>query len=359
MSATGADACETGTASRSVADMVAMALANGTTGHTPYGEGKCLPLRTGSGFRYIYDRDAGQGGWEFHYLTDAISLAIIDFTASRSIAHMHRSDNHLVLSAVLEGRSPISSGQCVQEELAHGFCTITGLDEGETAHTMYMPGKPLRWVSLFLNREKLQELCGLDVNKLPGPFRDFALEGRSIGLRSIPLPSAASMAASQIFECRYSGEVRRMYLVAKSLEILCAVMHSLSGDGAEGRRAAFTGQDAVKVRLAREIVEENLEDPLSVAELARVVGLSRQKLQLGCRILYNSSVGRLYKQVRLARAVTLVSETTMPMIEIALECGYEHAGSFTRAFKAAFGDTPVNVRSLSRQRRYLEKMAQS
>ncbi|WP_157220997.1 AraC family transcriptional regulator [Flavisphingomonas formosensis] len=342
---------------RTIEDMVGAASGDRHVTATQQRDGWRRPLRTGAGFRYVYNSDVGDGGWEFHYLTDAISIAVVDFRAARSISHVHRHDDHLVFSAVLEGRSTIYALEDAAEELAHGFCTVYGLRKGQPVRTVYEPGRSLRWVSVFLRRDKVHELCRLEPDALPAIFREYVVCGAPIGLRSVPLTGAASLAATQVFECPYTGELRRMYLIAKSIEIICAVLRSFSDDQPVDDRTIFTEGDAKKVRLARDIIEENLEDPLSVPELARVVGLSRQKLQFGFQLLFNTSVGRLYKQVRLARAVTLVSETHMPIIEIALECGYEHPGSFTRAFKAAFGESPLRLRSTSRQKLSRDRLA--
>src|SRR5690606_35956002 len=103
--------------------------------------------------------------------------------------------------------------------------------------------------------------------------------------------------------------------------------------------------DVEKVRLARQVIGENLEEPLSVAELAAAVGLTVKKLQHGFQVLFRGSVGQVYKQVRLSRAMALVSGSDRSMIDIAIECGYECPGSFTRAFKLAFGSSPTLVRT--------------
>jgi AraC-like DNA-binding protein len=41
----------------------------------------------------------------------------------------------------------------------------------------------------------------------------------------------------------------------------------------------------------------------------------------------------------------LVSKSDKSMIDIAIECGYECPGSFTRAFKLAFGSCPTLMRT--------------
>lgn len=309
-------------------------------------EGRREPLAAGHGFRHRYDEAVGHGGWEFHQLNDALSMAVVDFRAACPISRAHRHDDHLVFCAMLEGRSAISTAaDCADEELAQGFCTFFGLSSGDAVHTVYEPQRPLRYVSIFLRRDRVRDILGLDVHALPAIFRDYMLHRTPIGLRHVPLGSGASIAASQAFECPYEGELRRLYLTAKSIEIVCSVIQSY----AEGTRAdepVLRRTDVEKLRLAQQIIEENLDEPLSVTELAAAVGLTVKKLQYGFQVLFRGSVGQVYKQVRLSKAMVLVSTGDMSMIDIAIECGYECPGSFTRAFKLAFGSSPSLIRAI-------------
>lgn len=312
-------------------------------------EGWREPLVSGHGFRHHYDESVGDGGWEFHRLNDALSMAVVDFRAARHIARTHRHDDHLVFCAWIEGRSTISAdGDPAGEELAHGFCTFYGLSRGDAVHTVYEPHRPLRWVSIFLRCDRVQDVLGLDVHALPAIFRDYIIHRTPIGLRHVPLGSGASIAAIQAFKCPYEGELRQLYLIAKSIEIVCAVIQS-HAEGIDVEGPVLRRADVSKTRLARRIIEENLDEPLSVAELAAAVGMTVKKLQYGFQALFRGSVGQIYKQVRLSKAMVLVSKSDMPMIDIAIECGYECPGSFTRAFKLAFGSSPSLVRAMAMQ----------
>lgn len=303
------------------------------------------PLVSGQGFRHRYDQQVGQGGWEFHQLNDALSIAVVDFCAVSRIMRSHRHDDHLVFCAMVEGRSTILAGTGESsEELAHGFCTFFGLASGEAVHTVYEPNRPLRYVSVFLRRDRIKDILGLDIEALPAIFRDYILHRAPIGLRHVALGGGAGIAASQALECAYEGELRRLYLTAKSIEIVCSVIRSYT-ETEVIEAPVLRRSDIERVQGAKRLIEENLGEPLSVAELASAVGMTIKKLQHGFQALFRGSVGQVYKQVRLARAMALVSSSDMSMIDIAIECGYECPGSFTRAFKLAFGSNPSAVRT--------------
>lgn len=141
-------------------------------------EGWREPLVSGHGFRHHYDESVGDGGWVFHQLNDALSMAVVDFRAAHHLSRTHRHDDHLVFCAWVEGRSTISAdGDLADEDLAHGFCTFYGLSSGEAVRTVYEPNRPLRWVSIFLRRDRVRDVLGLDVQALPPIFRDYILHG--------------------------------------------------------------------------------------------------------------------------------------------------------------------------------------
>jgi AraC-like DNA-binding protein len=309
-------------------------------------EGWREPLASGQGFRHRYGEGVGDGGWEFHQLNDALAVAVVDFRAACPISRSHRHDDHLVFCAMLEGRSSISAGDDpVGDDLTHGFCTFFGLSRGDAVHTVYEANRPLRYVSIFLKCDRIRDVLGIDVDALPEVFRDYILHRTPIGLRHVPLGSGASIAATQVFECPYEGELQRIYLIAKALEIACSVIQSYTEDVDAAGEPGLRRAEIAKLKLARQLIEANLDEPLSVADLATTVGMTVKKLQHGFQVLFRGSVGQVYKQVRLSKAMVLVSKSDMSMLDIAIECGYECPGSFARAFKLAFGSSPTLVRT--------------
>lgn len=81
---------------------------------------------------------------------------------------------------------------------------------------------------------------------------------------------------------------------------------------------------------------------------ARMAQMSVQSLQRRLRdkgFTYREIVGR----ARQRRAESLLAETDMRVVDIALALGYEEHANFTRAFKAAAGVSPADFRRACRQ----------
>lgn len=88
----------------------------------------------------------------------------------------------------------------------------------------------------------------------------------------------------------------------------------------------------------------NIEDPLTLDEIAEDAGLSRRQLERHFRNLLLEPPAVIYRNIRLERARALMVETDMSVIEVAAACGFNSAGVFSRHFKDRYGETPFGAR---------------
>ncbi len=107
-----------------------------------------------------------------------------------------------------------------------------------------------------------------------------------------------------------------------------------------GKRIVLTGDD--ELDLCVELMQANIEDPLPIAELVRLVGISSRSLERRFRDKLGTRPAEYYRALRLNRASNLLLNTTMPINEIALACGFP--SGFTPHYRAYFGLTPQAAR---------------
>ena len=93
------------------------------------------------------------------------------------------------------------------------------------------------------------------------------------------------------------------------------------------------------------LMEQNLEEPLERTDLARSVGLSTRQLERLFRKYLHRSPARYYVELRLERARRLLQQTNIPIIDVALACGFVSASHFSKCYRDFFGKTPRRERA--------------
>lgn len=98
------------------------------------------------------------------------------------------------------------------------------------------------------------------------------------------------------------------------------------------------------VNRALAVMQDHIEDPLPIADIARKAGCRQKTLESRMRADLGAAPQTVYRRLRLNLARKLVSETDMPVAEIALRTGYQTPAAMTRAFKSEFGAPPRDLR---------------
>lgn len=93
------------------------------------------------------------------------------------------------------------------------------------------------------------------------------------------------------------------------------------------------------------IMEEYVENPLPLRDIARRVGRSQRQIERLFKHSVSSSPMRYYLHMRLARAKRLVEQTELPMVEIAIACGFVSASHFSKCFRTVFDINPSACRN--------------
>lgn len=99
-----------------------------------------------------------------------------------------------------------------------------------------------------------------------------------------------------------------------------------------------------KLLIAIELMEKNLEEPLPRAELARRAGMSTRQLERLSRKYLTRTPTRYYLELRLHRARTLLNQTSLSVLDVALACGFVSASHFSKCYREFFHRTPREER---------------
>jgi len=89
-----------------------------------------------------------------------------------------------------------------------------------------------------------------------------------------------------------------------------------------------------------EIMEANVAEPISLAEMAQVTSISRRHIERLFRHHLGRSPARYYLEVRLERARRLLRHSNLPIVEVAVASGFLSASHFSKRYREYYGRSP-------------------
>lgn len=187
------------------------------------------------------------------------------------------------------------------------------------------------------SEEEMQGRTDFDFNP-PALAAQYIEEDRRVMETGTPL-------IDQVWLVQSADGMPRWYLSTK-LPVLGA-LQAVIGIAGVMRRYDHAGSAPGEYRRltpACEFVLANYAQPIAVADLAKRVHLSASQLQREFRRLFRMNPGDYILRVRLLMARRQLEETSHPVGQIALDCGFYDQSHFTRAFRNATGLSPLGHR---------------
>lgn len=108
---------------------------------------------------------------------------------------------------------------------------------------------------------------------------------------------------------------------------------------------AACGLSRAQQRVVRDYVRDHLTGPISLADLAATVGLSRFHFARRFRQGTGTTPHEFVLRERVERARGLLERTSTPLFEVAARCGFADQSHLTREFKKRAGTTPGRYRA--------------
>ena len=233
-------------------------------------------------------------------------------------------------------------------DLSGAECRIFHHPVGMDCGHFLTSGSPSVCATVSIKRDYLMDRLQLPAEAMSDPLRSF-LEGehKDFFFERLTLSPSMREVVAQMLLTRYAGNLRRTFIEAKSMELIChAFDDACFPEREDVIPFRFDGRDRSLVESARTILDNALDSCITVPQLARRVGLNRNKLTYGFKHLYGISVFDYHTKIRFDAAWKLLQETDLSIADISHKVGYQHQASFTVAFKQRFGVTPKDARKI-------------
>lgn len=116
-----------------------------------------------------------------------------------------------------------------------------------------------------------------------------------------------------------------------------------SGSGEHWRYKRMAQGDEV-ICEALQIMRDHLEDTLTVGQIADIIDVSPRKLERGFSEYLGQTPLKVYRDLRLERAHSLLAQTSMPVGEVSVACGFSNVTLMKKWFHRKYGQMPCEVR---------------
>ncbi len=113
-----------------------------------------------------------------------------------------------------------------------------------------------------------------------------------------------------------------------------------AGFSGEHWRMKRQAQGNPVVNRALDIMRDNIEEAILMSEVADILGVSQRQLERKFSLLLNTSPLSVYTNFRLERSRILLAQTSLPLTEISVACGFSNTTMFRRCYKTKYGETP-------------------
>jgi AraC family transcriptional regulator len=101
-----------------------------------------------------------------------------------------------------------------------------------------------------------------------------------------------------------------------------------------------------RLRMVKDYIEENLSNNIALSDLAAVANVSRSHFSRAFRASIGLGAHRYIVRQRIEQAKQLLTQSKMPIAEIALAAGFGNQSHLTTHFRREVGTTPARFRNL-------------
>ncbi len=219
----------------------------------------------------------------------------------------------------------------------------SGLAPGENLELSAV--QPVAWVSVHVKPELFCQWFG-NMGELPTNLQPLIRKSNQRYYeRYGKTTPAMQMALQQILGCPYQGNTKRVYLESKVWELMALqVDQFLETQTVETTSKILNAEDIERIHYASEILLKQLDQPPSLMELARMVGINDNKLKIGFKQVFETTVFGYLHDCRMERSRQMLADGNITVYTAAKSVGFSHRGDFAAAFRRKFGVNPSEYR---------------
>lgn len=247
------------------------------------------------------------------------------------------------------------SGSSKENQLELRFCTIGNMycrkDQRECsqckAHASFnceQKTESVDFLSFVFSSSLLEQFIGSrNTNSLSENV--VAFQHETSFSKTFPICNRTRMVLDALLNHNYSGNLANIFVNAQTQMLLLYSLDSLEEKEQETSSVKFLSNEADREKLlkAREILLQNIGEPITIKALSRKVAMNECYLKKGFKEMFGSTIFDFYQSQRMEHAKYLLYEKGLTVTEVSILLGYSSISHFSTAFKKHTGLKPCEL----------------
>ncbi|AFS77456.1 AraC family transcriptional regulator [Gottschalkia acidurici 9a] len=163
----------------------------------------------------------------------------------------------------------------------------------------------------------------------------------------VKAPSSIEWDIKDLLNYNYKFEDVTSLLLCQS-KLMEIISKSLNYGINKRKEINLSKSDIEEIYKAKDILNNNIDEPPSIEELASLCSTNTYKLKKGFKELFNNTPYGYLRETRMHKGKYLLENTDMTISEIASSVGYTNPSKFSEAFKIKYNITPSECRKVNK-----------
>jgi AraC-like DNA-binding protein len=222
-----------------------------------------------------------------------------------------------------------TAGRVVQDGMtAPGMIDVS--EPSAPAHCLFRG--PYDAVHLHVPTDLLNEYAGQQATGTPAILRSRPVLERD--------PTALQLGLALLRADEFGASFGRIYADGITLAIVSRLLALQTRGQSEPERRKTAGLSKWRLRRVIDYVEANLGEPIALADIAAASGLSRMHFAAQFKASTGCPPHEYVVRRRINKAQEIMMATPDPLVEVALQVGFQSQAHFTTVFKRIVGQPP-------------------
>ena len=162
----------------------------------------------------------------------------------------------------------------------------------------------------------------------------------------LPLCGKTRMVLEALLNHTYTDSLENIYINAQTQMLLLYTLDCMLGEKEiDTVNCKFLANEADREKIikAREILIQQIGEPITIKELSRKVAINECYLKKGFKEMFGTTIFDFYQSQRMEHAKYLLYEKGLSVTEVSLMLGYSSISHFSTAFKKHTGLKPCEL----------------